>query len=125
MLRLPGGGPSLLQTNDVRAVLEMFFNQGFPFTAVMGLPTTMCAVRMCSGAWAVGRAARGPDSRSGVTLVLPVSSLRAQLTFSIQPAVPALHCPASGLGLPGRRKQAAKPSLSGLDVSNPLEPSQI
>lgn len=37
-----------------------------------------------------------------------MSSLRAQPTFSIQPAVPALHCPASGRWAPWRRKQAAK-----------------
>lgn len=37
-----------------------------------------------------------------------MSSLRAQPTFSIQPAVPALNCPASGQWAPWRRKQAAK-----------------
>lgn len=37
-----------------------------------------------------------------------MSLLRAQPTFSIQPAVPALNCPASGQWAPWRRKQAAK-----------------
>lgn len=50
----------LLQTNDVRAVLEMFFNQGFPFTPLlMGDPLDYVRSENVLEPGAVGRAGMG------------------------------------------------------------------